>query len=247
MEDGKKFIENINNVINLAKETNNNILRLSDGIDGLSSSVKELKKIESLNLSLEELNNNIDLLDSCNKKLNSAFENVDKFTELEESITSSRTKFFSIEKKLSTINTEIDSIINLKSEINIESLSNKILKLASDFGELNNYISNEIIKKIDDDLVSVINSLKEEIGLLKQSFDEYKSCSDKYIDELKSENKNITECFQNILKTNYDIIQFFKLMNSNNYNTEKYIQSVMEKWYKENVTIFGIKKNKKGE
>lgn len=247
MEEGKKFIEEIENVIALAKDTNNNILRLSEGIDGLSSSVKELKKLETLNLSLNELNNNINLLDSCNQKLNSAFENVEKFSNLEQSITNTKTTFSNIERKLSNINTTVENLMNLKSDINVEELSNKILTLSSEFGKLNNYISEEIIKKIEVDLTSSINSLKVEIIALKESFNEYKNNSDKYINELNNENKNIKEYFEKILETNKTIINFFNLMNSSNQNTEKYIQSVMEKWYRDNVTIFGIKKNKKGE
>lgn len=241
----KKFIENVSEVESMINDFNVHVSSLADKISDFGGKISELKKIENLNDSLSNLSNTISFLDQCNNKINEAYKGVNNFASLEESINKTNDDFLSIKNGLETINTKIKNIENNQDGFNIDGLITKIQSIDNKFVMLNKYVNENIIQYLDTNLNKTVDELKIEINGIKTSFNSYKNETNALIEVLKSQNKTIEEEFKKSIEYNAKIISMFNEFKSKNADVEKFMNDFMTKWYKDNVSIFGMKKNKK--
>ena len=241
----KKFIENVSEIESMINEFNVHVSSLADKISDFGGKISELKKIENLNNSLSNLSNTISFLDQCNNKISEAYKGVNNFTSLEENINKTNNDFLSIKNGLETINTKIKNIEDNQDGFNIDGLKTKIESIDNKFDMLNKYVNEDIIQYLDENLKKTVDELKIEINGIKTSFNSYKNETNALIETLKLQNETIDNEFKKSIEYNEKIISMFNEFKSKNVDVEKFMNDFMTKWYKDNVSIFGMKKNKK--
>ena len=241
----KKFIENVSEVERSIKDFNEHVSSLADKISDFGGKISELKKIENLNNSLSNLSNTISFLDQCNNKLNEAYKGVNNFASLEENINKTNDDFLSIKNGLKTINTKIENIKTNQDGFNIDGLITQTKLIVDKFDELNTNVEENIIQYLNENLQKTVNELKIEINGIKTSFNSYKNETNALIETLKLQNETIDNEFKKSIEYNEKIISMFNVFKSKNVDVEKFMNDFMTKWYKDNVSIFGMKKNKK--
>lgn len=241
----KKFIENVSEVESLINDFNVHVSSLADKISDFGGKISELKKIENLNNSLSNLSNTISFLDQCNNKINEAYKGVNNFASLEENINKTNDDFLSIKNSLETINKKIENIEDNQDGFNIDGLITKIQSIDNKFVMLNTYVKENIIQYLDENLKKTVDDLKTEIDGIKTSFNSYKNETNTLIETLKLQNETIDKEFKKSIEYNEKIISMFNEFKNKNADVEKFMNDFMTKWYKENVSIFGMKKNKK--
>lgn len=238
----ENFLQTVDTFLKIAKETNEEIINLTEGIESLSDNVGELKKIENLNTCLEELNKNIMYIDECNKKLSFAFNDIDKISNLETSLNDASQKFIKIENLLKSANTKINELLHNEQGMNLEMVRIKINEVNVNLKALNEYVSINLVQAIENDLCNNVDSLKDEIDKIKRAFAKYQEETKQMIKDLKNENSELIECLKNNLSTNREMIELFKEIKEKNINTETFLNDFINKWYDENATIFGRRK-----
>ena len=117
--------------------------------------------------------------------------------------------------------------------------------IENNFVMLNKYVNENIIHYLDRNLNKTVDELKTEINAIKTSFNSYKNETNTLIETLKSQNETIEQEFKKSIEYNAKIISMFNEFKSQNADVEKFMNDFMTKWYKEYVSIFGMKKNKK--
>jgi hypothetical protein len=241
----KNYIEKVDNFIKEAELIKSNIIKLATSIEAFATKMSELKQIEILNDSLSNLTNNISYLDECNVKLKTAFAGVEDFANLETNIESSHQTLKTIESKLKDILMSLQKIDDVSSNINLDNISNEIFNVNEKVNALNDTIYNKIIIVIQESLSETLTSINNELSNLQKSFSEYKTVSQQTINELKKENEDIKECFNELLTTNKALIDMLKEIKKTNESAKKYLDTIIDTWYDDNINFFGQKKKKK--
>lgn len=263
-EKEQKFLDRIEEVQQLIEKANDKIISLTDGIEHLAGNISKLKQIEDLNKSLNAISEKIEFLNECNKKLSNAFSDTEKYVDLNNSILDSNEKYEKIKNKLIEINKTLSKITSVQENLNIEELYKKIEIISDEFTKINDYLQIKIMSFIETTLSENIgivhNELKNiktsfnnelnnnikvltgEINELKNSFDYYKKENEELIIVLKKENNTMKEFIEKTLDYNKSLIELVNDIKGSNKSIDKYVADVFTKWYKENVTIFGVKK-----
>lgn len=240
----KNFIEKVDEFIVFSKEITENIFMLANNIDNFSNNLNGLKKLPSFVDSMNTLNCKMMLLEDYSLKLNHTFSDIDRFSAIESSLKKSKEKFEEVEKRLKMLDQFLFHIHSNAQEYNFQEITEKIIEAWNKIEELNQKITSEVIEKIDEALNNNLNLIEKELQELKETFKKYEKDSEKIILELKNENKTLKEYLEQTILYNKEIIAIIKSIEKSNINAESFISELMNKWYDENVGLWG-RKNKK--
>ena len=241
----KNYIEKVDAFIKEADSIKGNIIKLADSIETFGNKLSGLKQLETLNTSLNGLSETISYLDECHSKLKNVFTDVESFATLESDIKLSHDTLKIIETKLKSILTSLQKIDNASSAINLDNISNEIFNVNEKIIALDDTIHNKIIAAIQENLSNTLISINNELINLQKSFSEYKTASQQTINELKKENEDIKDCFNELLTTNKALIDMLKEIKKTNDSAKKYLDATIDAWYDNNINFLGQKKKKK--
>ena len=247
MDENNNLIKKINEFQKFVDITNDSLLKLADSVSSFGENIKEIKNVELLNDELNSLDSKIKLLNNYSSKLDVAFNDIEKFDDLEQQISNTNNNFKLVKNSLIKINDMIVNISSDSSNFSIDKLVASIKDVSDKFEDLNKQIKKGLIDYIENILNNNIDSLKNEIMSIKNSFDEYKKQNELLIQELVIQNETLQNSLNDILNSNQQIMNLFKNVKEQNKDINEFMNNYISKWYENNVSFLGIRKNKKGE
>ena len=241
-EEQRKYFEQVEQFVEFAKKSSEELEKVSNNISGLSDRLVKLKSIEELNTALLDLDKNIDKINSCTTSLKSVFSDINSLETIKGEIHTVKNMFDSTSEKLKTINDDLDKVVSTTNNLNLSQVDDEINNVNKALKALNEYINSQLITAINDGLNNNIKNLTTEVETLKTAFNEYKKEAELQIQNLSKENNEIKNEFKNIITSNNEIINLFKQMKETNTDVEKYMDEFIKKWYDSNVGVFGRRK-----
>ena len=229
MDENNNLIKKINEFQKFVDITNDSLLKLADSVSSFGENIKEIKNVELLNDELNSLDSKIKLLNNYSSKLDVAFNDIEKFDDLEQQISNTNNNFKLVKNSLIKINDMIVNISSDSSNFSIDKLVASIKDVSDKFEELNKQIKKGLIDYIENILNNNIDSLKNEIMSIKNSFDEYKKQNELLIQELVIQNETLQNSLNDILNSNQQIMNLFKNVKEQNKDINEFMNNYISK------------------
>ncbi|HHX67382.1 MAG TPA: hypothetical protein GX708_04910 [Gallicola sp.] len=241
----KKYIEKVESFIESAKKIEEITVDLVAGVESLSTSISELKGTESLRDSLDSLNSNMELIQTYNSSILTAFKNIEDYNNIDNNIDQANTNIKQVLESLQAINGKTKELLEKSNNLDLTQVVNSLNEISRDISEYSKKFEEELIPLITNDINKKISDIQSEIDTIKNSFQTYKEIMDSMLKEFQKESSTIVEAFTEVIKTNKELISLMNDMKNNNKSTEEYIDQLLSRWYDENHGLFGRKKKNK--
>lgn len=238
MTNQENYVKQVNELIVKVEEFGKATSTLCDGIDQFKVNLDDLKDGGKLKNILDNLHQTTGAIIQTNKYLHDALLNIQKYKEEVEESTKNIGQILEI-------NRNISMILKSTEKINLLEIESLLRSEQTEIKGISTIISETLIPLIKDQTVASLSLMQNELINLKSEFDIHRNDSNKLLLELKSDAQTIRADFVEMKKIKNELVDELKDISSSSQNIEEYYNSIMTKWYKNNVNLLGLKNTTK--
>ena len=165
----KKYIEKVESFIESAKKIEEITVDLVAGVESLSTSISELKGTESLRDSLDSLNSNMELIQTYNSSILTAFKNIEDYNNIDNNIDQANTNIKQVLESLQAINGKTKELLEKSNNLDLTQVVNSLNEISRDISEYSKKFEEELIPLITNDINKKISDISL-LDTIKNSF-----------------------------------------------------------------------------